>query len=88
LKNLEKQELRDHMTEFELIFTALGEEATRTLTVDRDTQGYHENHEAANDGGRMAGNARRNFEKELGKPVVSNQNFLNAEEEKQELPEG
>jgi DNA-damage-inducible protein D len=86
LKNLEGQNLRDHMTEFELIFTALGEEATRSLTVDRDAQGYNDNHDAATDGGRMAGNARRNFEKELGKPVVSSQNFLQESPKTEELP--
>jgi DNA-damage-inducible protein D len=87
LKGLDKQNLRDHMTRFELIFTALGEEATRTLTVDRDAQGFTDNYDAANDGGKMAGNARRNFEKELGKSVVSNQNFLNVETDKKELPD-
>ncbi len=86
IKNLEGQNLRDHMTEFELIFTALGEEATRSLTVDRDAQGYNDNHDAATDGGRMAGNARQNFEKELGKPVVSSQNFLQESPKTDELP--
>ena len=78
LKNLEKpsQNLRDHMTPLELIFTALGEEMTRDITVRNDAQGFSENHEAAVKGGSIAGNARRNVEKERGLPIVSSENFL------------
>jgi DNA-damage-inducible protein D len=82
LKGLEKQPLRDHMTEFELIFSALSEETTRQIAIRDDTQGYLDNHGAAEKGGTFAGNARRNFEKETGFKVVSEQNFLkNGEEE-------
>ena len=76
IKGLEKQNLRDHMTNFELIFSSLGEEAARSITVDKDAQGFEENQIAALKGGTMAGNARKNFEKELGKSVVSTDNFL------------
>lgn len=86
IKGLEKQNLRDHMTNFELLFSALGEEAARSITVDKDAQGFEENQIAAIKGGTMAGNARRNFEKELGKPVVSTDNFLGLNgNEKKEL---
>ena len=78
LKGLEKpnQELRDHMTPLELIFNSLGEETTRILSIKRDAQGFEENHDAALDGGTMAGNARGNYEKQLGEKVVSNKNYL------------
>ena len=76
VKGLEKQNLRDHMSEFELIFTALGEAATRTLTIRDDAQGFNQNHESATEGGRMAGDALKNFEKNIGQSVVSSDNFL------------
>jgi DNA-damage-inducible protein D len=68
--------LRDHMTPLELIFTALGEEMTRALTVDTDAQGFHENAEAAQRGGRAAGKARIAAEKETGVKVVSSKSYL------------
>ena len=87
IKGLEKQNLRDHMTNFELIFSSLGEEAARSITVDKDAQGFEENQIAALKGGTMAGNARKNFEKELGKSVVSTDNFLGLKSAvKNELP--
>jgi DNA-damage-inducible protein D len=64
------------MTPIELIFSALSEEVTRQVTVRDDAQGFNENFDAASEGGRMAGNARRNLEKELRKDVVSSTNFL------------
>jgi DNA-damage-inducible protein D len=76
LKGLNKENLRDHMTPLELILTALGEEVTRTLTVEEDAQGFEENHEAAQRGGKVASKARLNVEKETGKAVVSSKNYL------------
>ena len=76
LKNLEKENLRDHMTKLELIFTMLGEEATRRIAIQDDAQNYIENHEAAQKGGRAAGGARENFEKLSNQKVVSPENFL------------
>jgi hypothetical protein len=64
------------MTPLELIFTALSEEATRIYAEENDAQGFHENHDAADKGGKTAGNARRGFEKETGRKVVSDANFL------------
>jgi hypothetical protein len=90
LKGLEKpsQNLRDHMTNLELIFTSLGEELTREQSVTEDAQGFHENHDAAVKGGIMAGKALKTIEKERGKKVVSSANFLNLmdKEVKKELP--
>ena len=76
VKGLERQNLRDHMTPMELIFSALGEEATRQFAIKEDAQGFNENHDMAQKGGNATGNARRNFEKETGLKVVSDANFL------------
>ena len=78
LKGLEKpsQELRDHMTPLELIFSALGEELTRKETIKNDAQGFDENKTAAHKGGNMAGKARLLIEAEQGEKVVSKENFL------------
>ena len=76
IKGLEKENLRDHMTNLELIFAALGEEATRAIAVSEDAQGFNENHGAAVKGGNIAGKARKNLEKTTGKPVVEAANFI------------
>ena len=76
VKGLERQNLRDHMTPMELIFSALGEEATRQFAIKDDAQGFNENLDMAQKGGNATGNARRNFEKETGLKVVSDANFL------------
>lgn len=90
IKSLDKssQNLRDHMTDLELILTALGEAVTRTVAVETDAQGFEENRTAAIKGGQAGGQARRNVEKITGKPVVSTQNFLNikSSEKPEELP--
>ena len=82
LKGLNNQNLRDHMTNFELILTALSEEATRHIAVRDDAQGFDENREAATKGGNIGGKARRNLEKDLGQSVISPKNFLNLSERK------
>jgi DNA-damage-inducible protein D len=83
LKGIEKENLRDHMTDLELIFTALGEAATRIYTENDDAQGFEDNHDAAIKGGKAAGKARRNFEEDTKRQVVSSTNFLkNGEEQK------
>jgi hypothetical protein len=68
--------LRDHMTDLELIFTMLGEKSTAELARAYNARGFDENHVAAEAGGKVAGDARRNLEKELGRKVVSPSNFL------------
>lgn len=81
------ENLRDHMTPLELIFTALGEEMTRALTVEKDATGFEENAHAAKTGGRAAGDARRAAEKRTGVKVVSKQSYLKEiAEAKKELP--
>ncbi len=78
IKGLTKQNdnLRDHMTPLELIFTALGEEMTRQTAIKEDAQGFDENKTAAVRGGQMAGKARATIEAESGSRVVSPENFL------------
>ena len=90
LKNLEKlsHELRDHMTPMELILTAFSEEATRQIAMRDDAKGFNENQEAAQLGGKIGGNARKNFEKTTGLNVVSSENYLPPSKEKDTLLEG
>ncbi len=87
VKGLEKENLRDHMTNLELIFTALGEELTRSFAVKSDARGFEENHESAQKGGRTAGFARQRVEIETGDKVVSKENFLKiGNDESNDLP--
>jgi DNA-damage-inducible protein D len=76
LKGLQRQNLRDHMTPLELIFTALGEEITRSETVKEDAQGFIENRDIAIKSGQLAGEARELIEKRRGEKVLSSANFL------------
>jgi DNA-damage-inducible protein D len=75
IKGLVRENLRDHMTNLELIFTMLGEEPTRQSAVLNDAEGFDENKIAAKEGGEIAGKSREEFEKRLGKKVVSEDNF-------------
>jgi DNA-damage-inducible protein D len=88
IKGLDKQNLRDHMTPLELIFTMLGEEMTRSIAQKEDAQGFTENHEAAQKAGSIAGRAREDAEKRGGIKIVSSENYLNQIEEstKDKLP--
>ncbi|MGQ3080654.1 MULTISPECIES: BRO-N domain-containing protein [Rhizobium/Agrobacterium group] len=71
-----RHNLRDHMTDLELILTQLAEKSTKEIAQIRDAQGFNENKVAARVGGDIAGNARRSLEKETGRRVVSDSNFL------------
>lgn len=64
------------MTDLELIFSMLGEAATKEIAVNRDAVGFKENSDAAKAGGKIAGDARQDLEEKSGKPVVSKSNFL------------
>ncbi len=75
IKQLKRENLRDHMTNLELIFTMLGEESTRQIATTQDALGFDENKSAAQKGGNVAGNARRELESETGQKVVSPKNF-------------
>jgi len=76
VKGLKRENLRDHMGNLELIFNMLGEASTTEIHKNEDSQGVPKLKTDANRGGRVAGNARKELEKELGRPVVSKQNFL------------
>ena len=71
-----KQNLRDHMTDWELILTMFGEKATTDITREKDAQGFDKCKDSANQGGNIAKRAREDLEKNLGKSVVSDENYL------------
>jgi DNA-damage-inducible protein D len=78
LKGLSKknENLRDHMTDLELIFTMLGERVTTEISQSEKPDTFEKNKKVAKRGGSVAGTARRETEKELGRSVVSKENFL------------
>ncbi len=75
VKGLERENLRDHMTDMELILTMLAEATTTTLHRDRDSKGFKPLIKDAQDGGAVAGRTRKDIEKQTGKPVVTQDNF-------------
>ncbi len=76
LKGLNKENLRDHMDDFELIFNMLGEKVTTEITINKNVEGFDECAIAAKQGGEVAGNARREAEQKIGRDVVSSENYL------------
>jgi hypothetical protein len=76
MKGLKSQNLRDHMSEAELIFTALAELSTRQIAENVDATGMQQNQTAAKAGGRIARQARNQLESQTGKSVVSGENYL------------
>ncbi|MCV2484454.1 BRO family protein [Flavobacterium sp. SH_e] len=85
-KGLKSQNLRDHMSEAELIFTALAELSTRQIAENDEAKGLTENAVASKKGGTVAKNARVELEQQTGKNVVTNENFLPPSERKKTLP--
>ncbi len=79
-KGLKRENLRDHMNDLELIFTMLGEAATTEITINKDAKGLMQNKDAAQKGGKIAGEARKKLEKESGKSVISSKNYLEEKE--------
>ncbi|MCK5309315.1 MAG: Bro-N domain-containing protein [Thermoplasmata archaeon] len=82
LKGLKKENLRDHMDDLELIFSMLGERVTTEITRNKNSQGYDECEDAAQEGGQVAGNARKDAESKIGRSIVSEDNFLQEPEKK------
>ena len=76
IKGLKTQNLRDHMSEAELIFTALAELSTRQIAETMQAKGFEENKVPAKKGGQIAKSARKDLEAKTGKSVVSGKNFL------------
>lgn len=85
LKGLKSQNLRDHMSEAELIFTALAELSTRQVAESENATGMIENTKAAIKGGKVANRARKDFEKTTGQKVVTGDNFLPASKKPKQI---
>ena len=85
LKSLKSQNLRDHMSEAELIFTALAELSTRQIAETDEANGINENAKAGKKGGKIAKDARQKLEEQTGKSVVTGENFLPPAKEKKKL---
>ena len=82
LKGLDKrQNLRDHMDDLELIFTMLGERVTTEISVKEEPNTFLESKNIAKRGGRVAGVAREQTEKELGRSIVNKNNFLSPKDD-------
>ncbi len=81
-KGLQNENLRDHMNDLELIFSMLGERVSTEITRKEDAQGYLEVEGTAKRGGKVAGNARKETERELRQPITSPKNYLSVSEKK------
>lgn len=86
-KQLQKknQNLRDHMTDWELILTMVGEKATTDITIETNSQGFDECKDSAKEGGNVANETRKNIEKRLERSVISKENFLPKQKEKNKI---
>jgi len=80
-----KANLRDNMTDLELIFTMLGEKVTTEISQQEQPETFNENRKVAKRGGKVAGNAREDTEKELGRSVVSSENYLTDQQTKPQI---
>lgn len=85
LKGLKAQNLRDHMSEAELIFTALAELSTRQIAETEQAKGVHQNAASGKKGGKIAKDARLALEQKTGKKVITSDNFLPPATEKKKL---
>ncbi|MFH1389378.1 MAG: Bro-N domain-containing protein [Candidatus Margulisiibacteriota bacterium] len=88
LKGLKRENLRDHMDDFELIFNMLSERSTTEIHRNENSQGTHKLKSDAQAGGRIAGDARKALEKRLGRSIVSKHNYLTEDEAKKRLGRG
>ena len=87
MKGLSKknENLRDHMTDLELIFTMLGEKVTTEISKKEKPDTFDKNKKVAKRGGKVAGKARKDTEKELGRSIVSKENFLAIEDKSRKM---
>lgn len=88
VKGLKFHNLRDHMTDLELIFSMLGEASTTKVTRAKNAKGFIENKVAARIGGKIAGNALKELEKESGEKVITSDNYLTEAKNSKELKSG
>ncbi|MFZ1720628.1 MAG: Bro-N domain-containing protein [Candidatus Moraniibacteriota bacterium] len=86
LKGLKRENLRDHMDDFELIFSMLGERSTTEIHRTENSEGVPKLRQDAKRGGGIAGIARKELEKELRRPVVSKRNYLPKKQSQKSLP--
>jgi len=84
-KGLDKENLRDHMDDMELIFTMLGESVTKELTAKENSDEFNKLKVVAKKGGVTAGNARKEIEKGLGRKISTKENYLTISEKKKRL---
>ena len=84
-KGLKRENLRDHMTDLELIFSMLGEASTTEIAKNKDVQGFVDNKKAAQEGGEIAGKARKDLEFKSGKKGTSEDNYLEKPQDKKRL---
>ena len=84
-KRLKRENLRDHMDDFELIFTMLGERSTTEIHRNEDSKGMIKLKEDAEIGGKIAGNAKKELEKKLGRSITTKENYLKNPENKKLL---
>ena len=85
IKNLKRENLRDHMTDLELIFSMLGEASTTAIVKTKHPKGFIENKIAAKQGGVIAGNARKALELKTGEKVVTKKNYLPPSKQSKQL---
>ena len=85
LKGLKRENLRDHMDDFELIFNMLGERSTTEIHRTENSKGIPKLKSDAIRGGKIAGGAREELEKELDRSIISKKNFLKNKEDKKRL---
>ena len=87
-KGLRKESLRDNMTDIEVLLTDLGKIATRDIAKSENPQGFRENMKFARQGGQVAHDARKSYEKATNKSAITNENTLNYQyiDERKKLP--
>ncbi len=76
IKGLKRENLRDHMTDLELLFSTLGEAATKEITQTENPFGFEKNKDVFKRGGKISGDARKNLERETGHKIVNKANYL------------
>ncbi|MBI4981058.1 Bro-N domain-containing protein [Candidatus Woesearchaeota archaeon] len=79
------QNLRDHMNDWELILTMVGEKATTDITVAKGAQGFKQCKEVAKEGGEVAENTKKEIERKTGKSLISSENYLHLQRKKKEI---
>jgi len=88
VKGLKSQNLRDHMTDLELIFSMLGEASTTAIVKTKNPKGFIQNKVVAKQGGTIAGNARKALELKTGEKVVSEENYLLESKKNKKIKKG